>query len=257
MARRDGRAACNITGESARRLLLVFCALLCAFEAASEPAVRAADYDAFWLWAGVKGRPELAEAKTIYLHSGEIGPDRNGFVRMKAQGGAEPGPHRATLWLVYRVRSLDWPPEIVALIRRRLEAWRAQPGGVAGVQIDFDAATRGLQNYAAFLRALRSALPQGCALGATGLMDWAAQAAPEDIDALADSVDELVFQTYRGAQTVENIDAYLARLARLRIPYRLGLAEGAQWSPPDALTNRPNFLGYVVFLRNRGAQPPR
>ncbi len=240
-----------------RRLLLALCALLCAFGAAAGPTVRAADYDAFWLWAGVKGRPELAEAKTIYLHSGEIGPDRNGFVRMKAQGGAEPGPHRATLWLVYRVRSLDWPPEIIAHIIRRLDAWRAHPGRVAGVQIDFDASTRGLQNYAAFLRGLRNALPKDCALGATGLMDWASQAAPEDMDALWGSVDELVFQTYRGAETVENIDAYLARLGRLRTPFRLGLAEGAQWSPPAALAKRPNFLGYVVFLRNRGAPTAR
>lgn len=233
--------------------LLALGALLAASAAAAGPRVQAADYDAFWLWAGVRGRAELAAAKTIYLHSGEIGPDRNGFVRMKAQGVTEPGPHKATLWLVYRVRSLDWPPQIVAQIRRRLEAWRAQPGPVAGVQIDFDAVTRGLQNYAAFLRALRRELPESCALGVTGLMDWASQASPEDLNALAGSVDELVFQTYRGAQTVENIDAYLARLGRLRIPYRLGLAEGAEWSPPRALAQRPNFLGYVVFLRNLGA----
>ncbi|BBU62446.1 hypothetical protein MSC49_23810 [Methylosinus sp. C49] len=237
----------------ARAFLLALCALLSASAAGAEPLVRAADHDAFWLWAGVKRRAELATAKTIYLHSGEIGPDRDGFIRMKAQGGVEPGPHKAALWLAYRVRSLDWPPEIVAQIRRRLEAWRAQPGGVAGVQIDFDASTRGLQNYAAFLRTLRRELPRGCALGVTGLMDWASQAAPEDLNALSGSVDELVFQTYKGAQTVENIDAYVARLSRLRIPFRLGLAEGARWAPPAALAERPNFLGYVVFLRNRAA----
>ena len=69
-------------------------------------------------------------------------------------------------------------------------------------------------------------------LSVTGLMDWASQAAPEDLDALSGTVDELVFQTYRGRETLRDIDVYLARLGRLHIPFRLGLAEGASWSPP-------------------------
>ena len=93
-------------------------------------------------------------------------------------------------------------------------------------------------------------LPEGCKLSVTGLMDWAAQAKLEDLDNLHDAVDEIVFQTYRGARTVADIDAYVKRLARLRIPFRLGLAEGATWSPPPGLAGNPNFRGYVVFLRN-------
>ena len=84
----------------------------------------------------------------------------------------------------------------------------------------------------------------------TGLMDWASQASLEDIDALSGTVDEIIFQTYRGRETVQNIDAYVARLDRLRVPFRLGLAEGAIWAPPEALGRNANFRGYVVFLRN-------
>jgi hypothetical protein len=233
-----------------RRLLPILFAAIAAAAAAAEQTVRAADYDAYWLWAGVKGRPELDKAKTLYLLRGEIEPDRSGAVRLKAQGATEAGPHAAALWLVYRVRSLDWPPEIVAAILRQLALWRAQPGRLAGIQIDFDAATRGLKNYAAFLHDLRRSLPEDCGLSVTGLMDWASQAAPEDLDALSGSVDELVFQTYRGRETVRGIDAYLARLGRLHIPFRLGLAEGATWSPPYGLAHHPYFLGYIIFLRN-------
>ena len=218
---------------------------------AADGIVRAADYDSYWLWAGVKARPEIEKARIVYLLQGEIGPDHAGAIHLKAQGGGEPGPHAATLWLAYRVRSLDWPPEIVATIVRRYESWRAKPGRVAGVQVDFDASTRGLANYAAFLRNLRKSLPQGCALSVTGLMDWASQASLEDIDALAGTVDEIIFQTYRGRETVQNIDAYVARLDRLRIPFRLGLAEGADWPSSDRLANNANFRGYVVFLRNK------
>jgi hypothetical protein len=116
--------------------------------------------------------------------------------------------------------------------------------------MDFDASTRGLQGYVAFLRALRQALPADCALSVTGLMDWASQASPEDLNDLSGAVDEVIFQTYRGRETVNDIDAYVARLDRVRIPFRLGLAEGAQWSPPAGLALNPHFQGYVVFLRN-------
>lgn len=235
---------------SAKRLLLLAFLLVAPGAGAVEKLVSAADYDAFWLWAGVKARPELDKAKTVYLLQGEIGPDRFGSVRLRAQGGTEPGPHRPELWLVYRVRSLDWTPQILAAVTRRLSIWRGQPGRVAGVQVDFDASTRGLKNYAAFLAELRKALPENCALGVTGLMDWASQAAPEDMDALAGTVDELIFQTYRGRETVGDIDAYMARLGRLHVPFRLGLAEGAAWTAPAALARNPHFLGYVVFLRN-------
>jgi hypothetical protein len=236
------------------RLLALTLLLLAAAPALAGETVRARDYDAYWLWAGVKARPELEKAKILYLLQGEIGPDRFGEVRLKAQGATEPGPHQPNLWLVYRVRSLDWTPQIFAAINRRLARWR-EATRLAGVQIDFDAATRGLKDYAAFLIKLREALPKDCGLSVTGLMDWASQASIEDIDKLSGSVDELIFQTYRGRETVKDIDAYLARLGRLHVRFRLGLAEGAAWSEPAALARHPHFLGYVVFLRNDA--PPR
>ncbi len=235
------------------RAVLVLLAMVVASVAHGEERVRASDYDAFWLWAGVKARPEVDAAKTVYLLQGEIGREgRDGVVRIKAQGGGGPGPHAATLWLVYRVRSLDWPPEVVAEINRRLALWRAAPGPVAGVEIDFDASTRHLGDYAEFLRALRAQLPDGCKLGVTGLMDWASQASPEDLNKLGDVVDEIVFQTYRGWDTVNDIDAYLARVGRVHVPFKLGLAESAAWSAPAALADNPEFRGYVVFLHNPG-----
>ena len=81
-------------------------------------------------------------------------------------------------------------------------------------------------------------------------MDWASQGEPEDLDALKGAVDEVVFQTYRGSETVRDIDAYLERLRRVRIPFRLGLVEGGAWSQSADLASNPLFKGYVVFLRN-------
>jgi len=236
--------------RTAFRWLVASLAIALATPVMSGPVVRASDYDAYWLWAGVRARPDVDAANTVYLMQGEIAPDREGRVRLMARGGVDPGAHRQALWIVYRARSLDWPDDVVAGVVRRLEAWRAAPGPTVGVQVDFDASTRGLANYATFLRGLRRALPEGCELSVTGLMDWASQGEPEDLDALKGAVDEVVFQTYRGSETVRDIDAYLERLRRVRIPFRLGLVEGGAWSQSADLASNPLFKGYVVFLRN-------
>lgn len=238
-----------------RVFLLLGCLAATLAPARGEDKVVAENYREFWLWGGVEARPFLERAETVYLLQGEIGADSfsGGAVVVAARSVASPGAHRAPLYLVYRVRSLDFTPQIYEVIRARLARWRREPGEVKGVQIDFDAATRRLDEYASFLRKLRRELPVDAKLGVTGLMDWASQAAPEDLDRLAGVVDEIVFQTYRGRATVRNIDAYVERLSRLAIPFKLGLVEGGEWSESASLAGNPNFRGFVVFLVNRAA----
>jgi hypothetical protein len=233
-----------------KRVALLLACFLAAAPACGQDRVIAENYRAFWLWGGVASRPYLERAETIYLLQGEIGaePSSGGAVVVRARSVASPGPHRAPLFLVYRARSLDFSPEVYDVIRARLARWRREDGEVRGVQIDFDAATRRLNDYAAFLRNLRRELPADVKLSVTGLMDWASQAAPDDLASLSGVVDEIVFQTYRGRTTIRNIDSYVARLSRLAIPFKLGLVEGGDWRTPAALAGNPNFRGYVVFL---------
>ena len=235
-----------------RRILLCLVLCLATGALAQSAPVRSGDYDAFWLWAGVAGRPELDKAACLYLLQGEISPPRPQGTPavLHAMSGASPGPHQAPIYLVYRVRTLDWSPVIMAQIKARLEHWHSQPGAIIGLQLDFDAGTKHLEPYRSFLARVRGDLPSQYRLSITGLMDWASQARLEDLEALSGVVDEIVFQTYRGRATVADIDAYLARLDRLTIPFKLGLAEGAEWNPSPTLAGKPNFKGYVVFLRN-------
>jgi len=62
-----------------------------------------------------------------------------------------------TLWLVIRTDTLDWPEDAHALVLRHLGQWRSAGNRVAGVQVDFDARTRHLERYAAFLRGVTRA----------------------------------------------------------------------------------------------------
>lgn len=61
-------------------------------------------------------------------------------------------------------------------------------------------------------------------------------------------VDEVVIQTYQGRRTIPGYESYLASLARLPIPYRIGLVQGGEWRAPAGLNADPEFRGYVVFL---------
>ena len=220
--------------------------------------VDAADYDAFWLWAGVAPQPVLARARTVYLLAGQIAPPRRGRAtaagpaRLVAQGGATPHIRHGEVWIVYRAHTLGWPPEIYPQILAELARWRAAGNPVVGVQIDFDARTRRLDQYAAFLGTLRARLPSDCRLGVTGLLDWSSQGDSAALTALAGVVDEVVLQTYQGRHTIPGYAGYLARLDRVKLPFKIGLVQGGEWTPPTGLAGNPWFRGYVVFLRNGG-----
>jgi hypothetical protein len=139
----------------------------------------------------------------------------------------------------------------VPQIKADLARWRRSSSRVVGVQIDFDAATKGLEGYADFLKGLRADLPPDTKLGITGLMDWSSRADPGGLKAIAPVVDEIIIQTYQGRETIAGYAGYLTKLDRLDVPYKLGLVQGGQWRAPSALKGDPNFKGYVIFLLNR------
>lgn len=214
------------------------------------PRVDAAQYDSFWLWSGVAPQPVLETAKTIYILDSEVtdGPP----VTLVDQRAAIPKLQNQTVWMVVRVETLDWPPGLDDHLIDRLAAWKANGNNqLAGLQIDFDAATKGLSGYAAFLKKLRAKMPPEMKLSVTGLLDWSANGDPEGLNALGNVVDEVVLQTYQARDTIPGYEAYLAKLDRLHMPFKIGLAQNGVWREPPALKRHPQFQGYVVFLLNR------
>ena len=237
----------------ARAAVLIACWLAATLVApASAQIVRAEDYDAFWLWAGVTPQPLLAKAKSLYILQGQVGARRGDpdGVRLIAQGGAAGPVRQGEVWLAYRAHTLRWTPDIYVKILARVARWRAAGAPVAGVQIDFDARTAHLDEYAEFLRDVRAHLPAEDRLSITGLLDWGAARDPADLNALGGEVDEMVIQTYQGRRTIPGYGAYLSRLDRLRFPFKIGLIQGGDWRAPADLAVNPWFRGYVVFLKN-------
>lgn len=210
-----------------------------------EERVDASRYDAFWLWAGVTARPGLGEAKTLYLLDGEIRGAPARYVALRPGIPRLPGK---ALWLVVRTNELDWPDGAADKLVAKLDRWAAAGNQVEGLQVDFDAATRGLDRYNDFLGDLRRRLPRRYKLSITGLMDWSAHGDPRALAGLASIVDEVVIQTYQGRSTIPGYDAYLARLSGFPIPFKIGLVEQGAWREPAGLPRNPRFKGYVIFL---------
>jgi hypothetical protein len=156
-------------------------------------------------------------------------------------------PGRA-VWLVVRTDTLDWPAS--AGLAARLDRWAAAGNRVEGLQVDFDAGTRGLARYAGFLRGLRRSLPERYRLSVTGLMDWSANGDPAALAALDGIVDEVVIQTYQGRATIPGYSAWFDRMRGFPLPFKVGLVQGGEWREPPGLAADPNFRGYVVFLVN-------
>src|SRR4051794_27920389 len=110
--------------------------------ARADDRVDASRYDAFWVWAGVKSQPLLDRARRLYLLQGEVGAREP--VRLVAQRPAIPRLRVPEVWMVVRVETLAWPPQVYRQMLIELERWRAAGNRVTGIQIDFDARTRHL-----------------------------------------------------------------------------------------------------------------
>lgn len=217
--------------------------------------VYAHDYQAFWLWSGVNPQPALQQANQVYLHQGEV------VIRQRAAWFQKMGlpSSRLTLpamWVTVRITTLDVPDDILAILIDLPRRWAAAGNQVIGLQIDFDAGTYRLDDYAGFLRRVRTKLDPNFALGVTGLLDWAKTGSIQQLNALP--IDELVIQTYQGRSTVNQYSRYLPALLQLRLPFKIGLVQHGEWDPQweQYLAASPFYRGEVVFLLNHLRSEP-
>ena len=236
--------------------LLAFLALAgCRTEAETdETKVAPAAYDAFYLWPGVRPARDV-RPKIVYLLDGEV--RRGGSARLERLRMGTPRLPGKRVWLVVRADRLDWNDGTFAAIFDDLDRWQEAGNEVVGLQVDFDAATRGIAGYIRFLRDLRKRLPRGWRLSITGLMDWSAHGDPDALLGLSGLIDEVVIQTYQGRSTIAGYEDYFRRMENFPIPFRVALVEGGSWKAPPMLSRHPQFKGYVIFLLARRSSDER
>lgn len=233
-----------------RGLLLLLMVVLPAIVFAT-PRVDASRYDAFWVWGGWRAHAPIEQARELYILQGTVS-ERGGKLRFEKQGGSPYKTRAQSVYLVYRLEAVIHSPALIRTWLKHLEAWEHYGNRVTGIQLDFDARSRHLDRYAEFLETVRRALPSHYKLSVTGLLDWATTGSKEDLQALGNVVDEVVFQTYQGRHTIPNAGEYLESLSALKVPFKIGLVQHGRWEPRielmDALEDNRHFGGYVVFL---------
>ena len=216
--------------------------------AAYSTTVVAENYRSFWLWAGVAPQPVLKNANEIYILAGEVTGEKH--PRIISQRSATPHIGHGEIWIVYRAQTLNWNSAITDDVLAHIKSWKRAGNRIAGLQIDFDSGTRHLDRYVSFLKTLRKVLPQNYKLSITGLLDWSANATPDDLENLGAVADEVIIQTYQGRRVIAGYEAYLRKLTTLKVPFKIGLLQDGDWNLPAGLDDNPFFKGYVVFLLN-------
>ncbi|WP_111892611.1 DUF3142 domain-containing protein [Acinetobacter sp. MB5] len=211
--------------------------------------VDANQYQAFWLWGNIPSAAYLSHAQTLYILQGEIRLDPHSRHSILIQQGV-PVLHipKQKVWLVFRNYHLNWHGDELAKILQRVKQWERAGNQIQGIQIDFDARTKNLNDYAQFLQHLRTQLPKQYRLSITSLMDWTNLRNPNTIRLFRDNIDEIIIQTYQGSTTIPNYQDYLKKIAALQLPYKIGLVQYGEWNPSLNFAANQNFKGYVIFL---------
>lgn len=241
-------------------LFFVFC--LCLNLQASQPSqsavlnqknsnttVDANDYSSFWIWGNITTAPYLSKAKELYILQGEIRVSKQTKQSVFIPQGITllQIPHQK-VWLVFRNHHLNWNDDELKQILQRIKQWENSGNQIQGIQIDFDARTKNLKDYALFLEKIRKQLPQKYQLSITGLMDWTNIQDIETLRLFRENISELVIQTYQGSTTIANYQTYLKKVSAMKLPYKIGLVQHGEWNSNLKLDSDSNFKGYVVFL---------
>ncbi|BDH47255.1 hypothetical protein TUM12370_32990 [Salmonella enterica subsp. enterica serovar Choleraesuis] len=209
--------------------------------------VAAQNYQAFWLWGGVKLPAQVQNVDTLYLFQGEV-VMRRGTGEWVRGGQPLARLKVPKLWLTVRLETLTLSDTLLERLARLPERWQRAGNRVEGLQLDFDAATYRLEEYGQLLKKLRQRLDPRFQLGVTGLLDWAQTGSVTTLNQLP--VDEIVIQTYQGRSSVQGYSSYLNALSGLRRPFRIGLVQGGSWQTcwQQRLEQSTFYRGAVVFV---------
>lgn len=235
-------------------IFLIFCYGWMPVHAIAGNQTDIRDYQSFWLWGGVQPPSVISHAKILYLLQGTVS-EAGKQLHFEKHGPSAGHLPVSSIFLVYRLETVIWNEALMRTWLLHIHAWESKGSKVTGIQLDFDAASHHLDNYAEFLKSVRRALPPHYKLSVTGLLDWANNAPPSSLQALTNVADEIVFQTYQGKHTIPQYQAYLERIADFKQSFKVGLVEDGLWEPSIKvlmkLKSNSQFKGYVVFLLPR------
>jgi hypothetical protein len=187
--------------------------------------------------------------REVYLLQGNFLKTPSGQTDYQHKG-LYPHPLKAQkVFIVFRLRGMVDAGTVASAYRGLVRQWSEHQVVIAGLQLDYDAPSRGLPGYAAFVDKVRSGLSKGTFLSVTGLADWVVSAPKQDLKILARSCDEIVFQLYHERHPVPYPERYFKALAAFPEPFKIGLLETDIGNETRAgrLTDNPSYRGIIHF----------
>ena len=202
----------------------------------------------YWIWAGIRPHVPKKDA-VLYIYQGHITQafEKTQYERL----GVAPHPLPHDIYLVYRIGgALPDPETLLSIFHANCARWTRHKVKVLGLQLDFDAPTSKLSVYGNFLEKVRKELPSDYHLSLTGLGDWVLNGQQKDLEKMSRSSNEIVFQLYQGRTALPNIHTYLSKLARLSIPFKIGLlAKDDPQLYVAQVKQNPFFKGTILFIQ--------
>ncbi len=201
--------------------------------------------DSYWLWGG-KTFEDLPDSETVYVLQGTISEleGEPGFLHQ----GVYPHPVIQKLVLVFRFETLDDSPRLIELMHNIAWQWETQGAEVLGFQLDYDSPSAQLLGYRNVLDKIRNQLDEKYLLSITGLGDWLFSADQAVLLSTRSSVDEIVFQLYRGSD-YEPLYDYLIALKKQSFDFKLGLLKDHRDNEKilKALSDLKGLQGLIYF----------
>ncbi|MBA4749900.1 MAG: DUF3142 domain-containing protein [Alphaproteobacteria bacterium] len=207
---------------------------------------------AHWVWSGITVQ-DVPATGTLYLYQGHA-TQKNGALSF-TKHGLYPHALRRDLFLVYRLtKPLPAPQDLAAIFNHHQTKWTRSGAKVLGIQLDFDAATKGLASYAQYLRDLRRYVNTPDKISITGLGDWITRAPHAAQNELMNACDEIVFQLYQERAPLPGIEMFLKKLAHFNRPFKIGLLANANPERyTDMLAQLSHCQGIVLFHQKHGS----
>jgi Protein of unknown function (DUF3142) len=203
---------------------------------------------AFWAWrTNAPSEAEIAKAftatqsQTLFLRAGQFDLANNSLQRIRPVSGQLPAA--VEVHLVYNATRdflRGWeqlePSAIAANVADtfRADVGRANKTYIVGLQLDFDAPTRLLPQYASTLKRLRELLPPNTKLSITGLPTWVNS---RDLKAVLAAVDFWILQCYG-----TNIPTHLSQRIPISSP-----TDVARTISKARQLNKPFYAGLSAY----------
>ncbi len=207
----------------------------------SEGSQAACGSRAAWVWSG-RPASEVAKFDVAYIYQGNVVGER--FQRRGLS--PYPAPVAEVVPVVRLVATnglLPTAAHVAKVARGIAGSWESHGKLVKTVQLDHDAPTRRLGQYADLLVAVKNELAGRYRLSITGLADWVTSGQEADVVRLHEIADEVVIQLYDDRQAVAGFDRVARRLLGLAPKAALGVLP--EMILPDEVCASP-VLGRVV-----------